>query len=296
MKIKLWGTRGSIPTPSTSSFVTSKYGGDTTCLSIEFGGEMVVIDGGSGLRRLGLEMMLHPQLKTTFFFTHVHWDHIQGFPFFVPAYNGNNRFLLYGPRLVDIPSFIGTILEKALRGQQEDLNFPIQLKDFPAKMEFFDLPSETSINLFAKDGAMTVTTGVLNHPGGCFGYRFDEICQDGTKKCFVVATDTEHYHDGPNPRLQKLAAGADILLYDGQYTPDEYEGRAGIPKKGWGHSTWEAGLKECLAAGIKHLVITHHDPMHDDTAVEAIEKAAREEGEKHGVLIEAAHESMEICL
>lgn len=296
MKIRLWGTRGSIPTPSSSSFVTARYGGDTTCVSIESGGSLVIIDGGSGLRLLGMELARSKEpVHATFFFSHVHWDHIQGFPFFLPAFKPGNHFDLYGPRLDPTPGFVGGILEKALRGQQQDLNFPVQLKDMPAKMNFRDLEAHDKVEIPTQTGKLVVVAGVLNHPGGCYGYRIEEHLPGKPVKVFAFATDTEHLSD-LNPNVQELIRSADLVLYDSQYTEDEYNGVHTISHKGWGHSTWNWGLKECGAAGVKHLLLHHHDPLHDDDAVRAIELAAQAGAVQTGLKVEAAAQGAEYIL
>lgn len=293
MKIIFWGTRGSIPTPSTANFVTSRYGGNTTCVCIRIPGLVVIVDGGSGLRTLGLDLAREMPLHAVFFFSHVHWDHIQGFPFFIPGLVAGNTFDMYGPSLNKTPGFIGSVLEKALRGQQEDLNFPVRLDDMPAKMNFTDLGEGRPVTLEGSESSLVVAAAALNHPGGCFGYRFTEKRKDGSEAVFVFATDTEHPGRN-NPRLQKLCRKADILVHDAQYTEDEYEGRLGIPRKGWGHSTWTRALREAAAAGVKRLLLTHHDPLHDDWAIARIENEARKEGLKLDIEVDAAYEGMEV--
>lgn len=289
MKIKIWGTRGSIPTPSTSSFLTSCYGGDTTCLSVESGKLLLILDGGSGLRLLGLELMKQrASWEAFFFFTHVHWDHIQGFPFFLPGFVPKNRFQLFGPKLASTPGFVGSILEKALRGQQEDLNFPVQLQDMPAEMVFRDLDAREFLEYEnGAGGRLVVRNAPLNHPGGCYGYRLEEHGADGNVKVFAFCTDTEHMGT-LNPNVQELARGADLFAYDCQYTTEEYEGVEGYDRKGWGHSTWEWGLKEAKAAGARHLLMLHHDPLHDDAVVASMEENARRRGRPMGIEVTAA--------
>jgi phosphoribosyl 1,2-cyclic phosphodiesterase len=293
--IKVWGTRGSIPTPSTSNFITSRYGGNTTCLSVRCPGLIIILDGGSGLRPLGLDLAREMPIRAHFFFSHVHWDHIQGFPFFIPAFVAGNEFDLYGPTLDQREGFVAGILEKALRGQQEDLNFPVALSDMPAVMRFHDLSPGAEITIRGDGATVTVKSGILNHPGGCFGYRLEEKTKKGVRT-FAFATDTEHPKKGVNPNLQKLACGADCLYYDAQYTDDEYEGRTGMSRVGWGHSTWTHGIEEARKAGVKRLLLGHHDPLHDDSAVALIENAARKAGLRKGIEVDAAYEGMEIEL
>ncbi len=292
MKITFWGTRGSIPTPSTSSFVTSQYGGDTTCISVDCAGHRVILDAGSGLRLLGLEMARETApIQATFFFSHVHWDHIQGFPFFIPGFRKGNRFDLYGPRLAISPGFVGSILEKALRGQQNDLNFPVQLNDMPAEMIFRDLPERAKVEIQGPLGLVKVFSAPLNHPGGCFGYRIEEHRPGQAVKVLAFATDTEHL-DVVNPNMQFLAKNADVLIYDCQYSPEEYAGVDEHDRKGWGHSTYEWGLREAKAAGAKRLIMHHHDPLHDDSKVADMEKRARAMGKDLGIEVQAAAQGM----
>ena len=294
MKINFWGVRGSIPTPSTAEFVTSRYGGNTTCVSVRCPGLIVILDGGSGLRTLGLSLAKEMPLKATFFFSHVHWDHIQGFPFFIPGFAPGNTFDMYGPNINKTPGFIGSVLETALRTQQESLNFPVKLADMAARMTFTDLDDGATVVLNGTESKLVVTSGALNHPGGCFGYRIEEHRNDEVKT-FVYATDTEHLAKN-NPKLQKLARQADFLFYDAQYTEDEYHGQTGMCRKGWGHSTWNHGISEAQEAGVKHLLLTHHDPLHDDWAVARVENDARREGLKSGISVNAAYEGMQIEL
>ena len=194
------------------------------------------------------------------FFTHFHWDHIQGFPFFAPAFLKGNRFDLFGARK------LSSTLAETLAGQMNFPNFPVSLGEMAAQMNFHDLHEGEAVAC----GDAVITNAQLNHPGGCFGYRVDF-----GGHAVVVATDTEHY-SCPDPRLVELAAGADVLVYDAQYTPEQYVGSADAPPRtGWGHSTWEEGIKVCKAAHVRKLVLTHHDPDHDDAKVRQIEADAR---------------------
>jgi len=302
LKIQFWGVRGSIPTPSTAAFVTSRYGGNTTCVSVRIPGCTLILDGGSGLRTLGLALAREMPVHVTFFFSHVHWDHIQGFPFFIPGFVPGNQFDLYSPKLLRSPSPLvgdgrvegGTLLERSLRGQQDVLNFPVQLSDMAAKMTFHEIDDNQTVTLQGSESTLTITSGALHHPGGCFGYRIEE--QRGEeKRVFAYCTDTEHFPEN-NPAIQKLAQDADLLFYDAQYTEEEYLGRVGMPKRGWGHSTWVRGIMEARAAKAKHLLLTHHDPLHDDWAVARIENDARREGLKFNLNVSAAYEGLELIL
>ncbi|MFH0939099.1 MAG: MBL fold metallo-hydrolase [Planctomycetota bacterium] len=294
MVIQFWGVRGSIPTPCSTEFITSRYGGNTTCVSIRIPGQIVILDGGSGLRTLGLQLTKEMPFAATFFFSHVHWDHIQGVPFFIPAFINGNKFQLYGPDLKHNGASGYSMLEHALRAQQTDVNFPVALSNMAAKIQFSTLKEDQTVELKGTESTLRVTSGALNHPGGCFGYRI-EAHRQGAVKTFVYATDTEHLV-GNNPKLQKLAKNADVLLYDAQYTEDEYAGRDGISHKNWGHSTWRHGVLEAQAANVKRLLLTHHDPLHDDWAVARIEYDAHKEGLKTDLVVSAAREGMKLVL
>ena len=256
--VRFWGVRGSIPVPGPS---TVEVGGNTTCVEIRAGSEIIIFDAGTGLRELGCELMAELPVSVKLFFTHVHWDHIQGFPFFGPAFIKGNRFDLYGGTKVTAS------LSEILSGQMEFPNFPVSLGAMGSKMNFHDLREGEIVPA----GGATVTNTNLNHPGGVIAYRVD---YEGHS--VVFATDTEHY-SCLDEKLVHLAQGADVLIYDAMYTPEEYAGATGEgPKTGWGHSTWEEGVRVARAAGVRSLVLTHHDPDHDDDQVKAIEASAQE--------------------
>jgi len=269
MKIKFWGVRGSIPTPGES---TKVYGGNTSCVSIEDKDETLIFDGGSGLRECGIEIMKNRQfgakgpypLTMHLFFSHVHWDHIQGVPFFKPLFIQGNNVHMYGEKKVR------TCLEDTLKGQQQYPNFPISIEEIGvtgACMDFTDLfpGQQTTI------GDMVVTCTKLSHPDGVFSYNILHLISG---KSITYATDTEH-RNVLDPRLLKIAKNSDVLIYDAQYTPEEYEGIGGIPRFDWGHSTYEWGVKTAIAAGVKRLILFHHEPEHTDDMIEEIEAKAR---------------------
>ena len=257
MKIKYYGVRGSIPTPGPH---TVKYGGNTPCVAIWSADNLVILDGGTGLRVLGDELMNtsfgHGQGQGTFLFSHLHWDHIQGFPFFKPAYIPGNFFKLYGPSHVD------QTLEDAMRQQQQYQNFPILMEDMPATFTFTELTEGQILDI----NGVEITNRRLNHPGGVFAYR---ISSQG--KSVVYATDTEHY-SALDPRVLELADHAEVLIYDATYTPEQYKNHVA-----WGHSTYEEGIKIAKAAHVRGLHLFHYDPSHSDETVDAIVKRARKD-------------------
>jgi len=306
MKIKFWGVRGSIPSPGKN---TVKYGGNTSCVSVTagHGNNLIILDGGSGLRELGIDLMkkqfgadgINP-LSMWIFFSHVHWDHIQGVPFFKPLFIKGNTIRLYGEKKVR------TCLEDTLKGQQQYPNFPISIEEISvngAEMTFTDLFAGEKIRIHEKDliGDVIVHNTKLSHPDGVFCYKIEELLEkegDSANVNVVYATDTEH-RNVLDPRLLKIAKGADTLIYDAQYTPDEYVGAVGMPKFDWGHSTYEFAVDTAVKAGIKHLFLFHHEPEHTDETITEIEKESwnyleDKYGKDTGLIIAAAYEGMEL--
>lgn len=257
-RIRFWGVRGSIPVPGAE---TAEIGGNTSCVEVRCGKTLLVFDGGTGLRALGNALARQMPTTTHLFFSHVHWDHIQGFPFFAPAFVPGNTIHMYGAANVT-----GTV-ETALAGQMEMPNFPVRLSMLPAKLHFHDLREGEVVIV---DEHVRVTSAAGNHPGGVLAYRVDH-----RGKSFVYATDTEH-GEAPDPKLVELARGADVLAYDTMYTPEEYTGECGgVPKVGWGHSHFVAGVELVKAAGVKKYVLFHHDPGQTDAMVREKEARAR---------------------
>ncbi len=256
--IRFWGVRGSIPVPGPK---TVNIGGNTSCIEVRAGSEILIFDAGTGIRALGNTLMRELPIVARMFFTHVHWDHIQGFPFFAPAFIKGNRFDLFGGRK------ISATLAETLAGQMNFPNFPVSLAEMAAQMNFHDLHEGEAVAC----GDAVISNKQLNHPGGIFAYRVDFAGHS-----VVLATDTEHY-SCTDRKLTELAEGADVLIYDAMYTPDEYAGSAeSMPRTGWGHSTWQEGVKVAREARVKKLVLFHHDPDHDDAAVREIEARARQ--------------------
>jgi phosphoribosyl 1,2-cyclic phosphodiesterase len=264
MQITFWGVRGSIPTPGPD---TVGFGGNTSCVEVRAGKALLVFDGGTGLRLLGKKLLAEMPITAHIFFSHVHWDHIQGFPFFDPAFVKGNVIHLYGGNNVT------RTLEETLAGQMDHPSFPVHLADMGAKMTFNDLVEGQRLEI--DDGAggkLTLTTGRGNHPNGVWLYRVDH-----RGKTVVYATDTEHTKE-IDPNVVRVASGADVLIYDAQYTPEEYEGKAGRggPKVGWGHSTYTEAVKVAQSAKVKKLVLFHHDPLQKDDDVREKERRTRE--------------------
>jgi phosphoribosyl 1,2-cyclic phosphodiesterase len=262
MRITFWGVRGSIPSPGPE---TVGVGGNTSCVEVRAGNAVIVFDGGTGLRLLGKRMVKEMPFTAHLFFSHVHWDHIQGFPFFDPAFVKGNVIHLYGGNNVS------RTLEETLAGQMDHPSFPVHLTDMGAKMVFHGINDQAPVEVDAGDGTTAVVSAAPgNHPNGVWAYRVDHAGHS-----VVYATDTEHYAE-VDAKLMKLAQGADVLIYDSQYTPEEYSGGTGGGSKvGWGHSTFEEAVKLAKAASVKKLVLYHHDPMQSDAAVAEKERRAR---------------------
>lgn len=244
--VQFWGVRGSVPTPGKD---TVRYGGNTSCIEIRVGGKRLIFDGGTGLQVLGKSLMSQMPLEAYMFFTHYHWDHIQGFPFFTPAFIPGNCFHIYGAVPVDSESMKHHFIERILHP-----NSPVPLQGMQADMKFYDIVCGDTIQL----DDITIETGPLNHPNGAMGYR---ISWQGHSVFYC--TDTEHFPDRMDENVLHLARDANLLIYDAMYTDEEYH-HPKAPKVGWGHSTWQQGLKISKVAGVKRFVVFHHDPNHSD--------------------------------
>jgi phosphoribosyl 1,2-cyclic phosphodiesterase len=256
IRVKFWGVRGSVPVPGES---TAGVGGNTSCVEVRCGETLLVFDGGTGLRLLGKSLGSQMPLTLHLFFSHVHWDHIQGFPFFAPAFVPGNVIHMYGGAQV-----AGRV-ENAMVGQMESPSFPVRLEQLPATLRFHDLHAGDSVQPAA---GITVRCAAGNHPGGVLAYRVEHAGRS-------VVYLTDHEPEGAQPAgIVELTRGADLLIYDCMYTPEEYSGKKdGIPRKGWGHSTFEVGAALARDAGVGELLLFHHDP--DQTDVDVFNKVAR---------------------
>lgn len=258
LELLFWGVRGSIPSPGAD---TAMVGGNTSCLEVTGGGTRLILDAGSGLRALGEKLIAEKaHRQVTIFLSHVHWDHVMGLPFFTPLYvPGAEITIGAGPSSVP--------LRDVLKRQMSAPMFPVDFDGVGSKVTTIELPEQGAVDV----GALRVTVAKLNHPDPVLAYR---VSYGG--RSIVYATDTEHREGEIDMTLVALARGADVLVYDAQYTPEEYAGTAGPSRKGWGHSTFEAGAAVARAAGVKTLALFHHDPTRSDEGVAAIVKRARE--------------------
>lgn len=254
MRVKFWGTRGSVPTPGRT---TEKFGGNTACVEIHQDDERLILDAGTGIRELGLLMLEEPPRSSSMLFSHVHWDHIQGLPFFTPLFIPTFSFTIFAP------AKFKRSLQKVLNKQMAPDVFPVDFGNLAAKIQFKTLASKGS-----PVGPFTISAFPLNHPGGCWAYRVE--CGGRT---VVYATDNEFDPETEPEAYAALVAaiqGADLLIADGQYTLEEYP-----QKKGWGHGVLEYVTRLSADAGVGRVAITHHDPMRDDEALTELERNVR---------------------
>ena len=295
--LRFWGVRGSIPTPGPS---TVFYGGNTTCVELRVDGQLIILDSGSGIRLLGQQLAEEfkgRSLDLTLLLTHTHWDHIQGFPFFAPAYSPNNS--------VRITGYEGYRkgLESTLVVQMESNYFPIGLRQLPSNITFFE-----QLEMEFHVGPVRVRSIFANHPGICVGYRVDTstgsiaFLPDHESYARMrlhpraggeQGQATQDYCRAEDQKLTEFLRGVDVLILDSQYDEAEYQTHIG-----WGHSCYEDSVATAIAAGVKQLFLFHHDPAHDDARVSRMVAHARELAARQhsALLIEAAREGLEVPL
>ncbi len=305
MKIKFWGVRGSIPAPGAH---TVKYGGNTLCIELRFpeADRLIIIDAGSGIRELGNFLLAHDlakgPIRTEIFLTHTHWDHIMGFPFFGPAYVAGTELKIYGPETHEKDT-----LKEIVGGQLAYRYFPVRHPELAAKISYEHLREGTRD---LGDG-ITLTTKYLNHPILCLGYRFEY-----RGRSFCTVYDTEPYtnlfstdpldpaydeamaREGEmvaieqNKRVEDFIRGADLVVYDTQFTQEEYE----LGKRGWGHSTFEYAIAAAGRAGVKRLATFHYDPNRTDAALDKLAVRFSADDTDGGPAVFFAREGMEVIV
>ncbi len=253
MEIRFWGVRGSI---ASSSPQVARIGGNTACIEVVSQGQRLILDAGTGIRALGESLMRELPLKTTLLFSHLHWDHVQGFPFFTPAYVPDTELTLYGPGR-DGEQHLRSVLAQ----QMQPPNFPVPLSTMRSKMAFHSaLPGQR-----IETGPFRITPIDLPHPQGCIGYHIEA---DGQR--FAYCTDVELTCDAMGREISRALEGVDSLVLDAQYTEAEY-----ALKKGWGHSSNLAAARIAQEVGAGRLFLFHHDPAHTDEQVDAMSEEAK---------------------
>jgi len=246
--VRFWGVRGSI---ACSGPRTARYGGNTSSLEVRCGERALLFDAGTGIRYLG-RALDESRIEADLYFTHTHFDHVCGLPFFRPLFRAQNRFRLWAGHLGGAMT-----LKRVLAEFMMSPLFPVPPEVFKSTLEYHDFRAGETLS--PGDG-VTIRTAALNHPDGATGYRVEF---GGRSFCYV--TDTEHVPGALDRKVLALIAGADLVVYDSMYTDDEYRRYVG-----WGHSTWQEGVRLCKAAGVKRLAVFHHDPEHDDDMLDGI--------------------------
>ena len=277
-KVRFWGVRGSIPVPGPQ---TVKFGGNTSCVEVRADGQIVILDAGTGLRPLGAALGAEfrgKALDLTMFITHTHWDHIQGFPFFAPAYEAQNRIRVLG--FEDARRGLAA----AFAGQMEAPYFPVALSDMPGGIVFEELGGEA-----VQVGPIRVSACRTNHPGVCHGYRLDT---GAGSICYIPDHEAGAADSGSGTAaVAELIRDADLVILDAQYTAEEYRGR-----EGWGHSSMEDAVRIARDARAKRLQLFHHDPSHSDEFLDRMLEKARRIASGSGMRVESAREGEQVTL
>ena len=253
LRLRFWGVRGSIPSPGPD---TAIYGGNTACVEIACARRTLIIDAGSGIRALGQALIDRAEHSVDVLFSHCHFDHIEGLPFFTPVYTEGNAVRFWSGHRPGADA-TRAMISDFLRAPY----FPVSPAAFRATVAYRDFRAGDVLDL--GDG-ISAATVLLNHPGGAIGYR---IRYGAKSACYI--SDVEHRGGGPDPALVRFVAGADVMVYDSMYTDEEYP-----CYRGFGHSTWQEAVKLADAAAVKRLLLYHHFPGRSDRMLAAIEKKA----------------------
>lgn len=273
MLVRFWGVRGGIPCPGSR---TARYGGNTACVEVRCGDRLIVFDAGTGLRLLGNSLGQAAGIEADIFLSHCHTDHIAGLPFFAPAYWPASQLRVWAGNLLPervLSQVAGTVMSEPLfPGANGVFNANITFRDFRAGQ------------VLQPDVNITVRTAPLNHPGRSTGYRLEF-----GNRAIAYITDTEHRPGRPDEHVMALAKDVDLMIYDCNFTDEEFATRIG-----WGHSTWQEGARILAAAGAKRLAIFHHDPDHDDDFLDGIkaQATARDPGAivaAEGMILQLSH-------
>jgi phosphoribosyl 1,2-cyclic phosphodiesterase len=260
LRVRFWGTRGSIPTPGAQ---TVRYGGNTPCTEVRTDdGWLIILDAGTGIRELGRDLLSRSNgapIRGDIFLTHAHWDHIQGIPFFAPIFGRGNHFRIWGSQSLERG------VDRVLRDQMSPVVFPVTFEELDATIDFRDLAEGTR----TEGTGYEVTAFAVQHPGGALGYRFTEPGKTGGGLVYVSDNElAEHSRYGSPPdwkaRMMEFVRGAQVLIHDATYTSEEYDHH-----RGWGHSTFRDCVELALEAGVGTLVLFHHEPRRTDDQLDA---------------------------
>jgi phosphoribosyl 1,2-cyclic phosphodiesterase/CheY-like chemotaxis protein len=293
-RLKFWGVRGSIPTPGPQ---TVQYGGNTSCVELRADGELIVLDAGSGIRPLGVQLrneFKSRPINLSLLISHTHWDHIQGFPFFVPAYNPKNQ--------VRILAFEGARkgLEATLASQMESPYFPISMQQMPGNLYVQELK-----DMEFRVGKVHIKASFMNHPGICVGFRIEtsggsiaylpdnELFRRLRTSGGDQGESNTAFAERQDQKLVEFICGCDVAIMDSQYDAEEYPDHVG-----WGHSCVDDTVDVAMKAGVKHLFLFHHDPDHDDAHIAKMLAGARVQAQEAGskMIVDAAREGLEVFL
>ncbi len=268
------GVRGSLPSPGKNM---ARYGGNTSCIEVRAGNEILILDAGSGIRALGADLIEEfgaQPIAATLLISHTHWDHIQGLPFFSPAYSAANKIRVLAAKGG------GATVSRALRNQMDSIHFPVGFEHLLGLTNVAELAADhVDLSVF------TIRVAALNHPGGCAAFRIET-----NGRALAYLPDHEPFESGSNleraEALLEFARGVDLLILDTQYTDAEYEHH-----RGWGHGFLSESVAFALAANVRHLTLFHHDPAHNDDQIDAMVECARKlAGESLGVTAASENE------
>jgi phosphoribosyl 1,2-cyclic phosphodiesterase len=285
VSVRFWGTRGSIATPGPA---TERYGGNTPCTEIMVGAERLIIDAGTGIRELGNSLLAKSAgkpIEAHLLIGHTHWDHIQGLPFFIPAYLPSSRIHVYGVHGTTQP------FKQVLEGQMAPAYFPIGMGEMAAKIDVNELTGPFRI------GEASLSYHYLNHPGITIGFRIETprgvVCYVSDHEPYAKLSSKNAFTTRDDSAVADFVAGADLLICEAQYTDEEY-----AKKKSWGHSTFADVLALARRARARRLALFHHDPSHTDAMMDRLVGLCRQEAAQGSQPIDcfAAKEGMELTL